>query len=221
MGNVFVNKTISVRLLTKHYAGMFFLVSGAAGLLLFFNQSHINFRNACIAFLLTFLYSVPLLPLNKLAFLRKAGFVKTILLAFTWAYVTAYLPLAHVFLHNTTEGCLFISNRFLFMLVLCIIFDNRDIAVDKIRGLHSLSTDVKPFLMQLIVLTCFVLLVVINLLFYKYQGGLFQMMALQLSTVITLLVYFFSWKKRSYFFYYFIVDGMVFLSALLTTVASI
>ena len=170
MGNVFVNKTISVRLLTKHYAGMFFLVSGAAGLLLFFNQSHIYFRNACIAFLLTFLYSVPLLPLNKLAFLRKAGFVKTILLAFTWAYVTAYLPLAHVFLHNTTEGCLFISNRFLFMLVLCIIFDNRDIAVDKIRGLHSLSTDVKPFVMQLIVLTCFVLLVVINLFFYKYQG---------------------------------------------------
>ena len=32
---------------------------------------------------------------------------------------------------------------FLFMLLLCIIFDNRDVAIDQLLGLHSLATDLK------------------------------------------------------------------------------
>jgi hypothetical protein len=45
--------------------------------------------------------------------------------------------------------------------------------------------------------------------------------ALQVSALTVLLVYWLSLKKRGYIFYYFIVDGLMFLSALLTTLATI
>ena len=50
------------------------------------------------------------------------------------------------------------------MLMLCIIFDNRDKAMDKIRGLHSLATVLKPGQMLLLIVGIF--------LFFWYQFSL-------------------------------------------------
>ena len=54
-----------------------------------------------------------------------------------------------------------------------------------------------------------------------HQVSLGQVVALILTGVITLWVYISSFKKRGYFFYYFLVDGLMFLSALLTGLAGI
>ena len=173
------------------------------------------------AVLLTVLYSVPLLPFKALHFTRKAGFIKTILLSFTWAYVTAFIPIQKTYLLLNEADLFVISRRFLFMLMLCIIFDNRDKKVDKLRGLHSLATDLGPVLLTILIYSIFAILFITNFLFQDYGITFKQSVALQISTVALLGVYLLSAKKRSYIFYYFVVDGMMLFSALATYIASI
>lgn len=221
LANISASPSFSLRLLSSRYTSIFFLLAGAVGVLLLFSATHIRVQNAAIAFLLTLVYSVPLLPFKQLAFTRKIGFIKTILLAFTWMFVTAYLPLSQYHEHLTALDLLLLVKRFLFMLMLCILFDNRDAAVDQIRGLHSLATDLSPAVMKGLIYGLFVLLFGLNFLLGQHGITVKQRIALQLASIATLTVYFFSTKKQGYFFYYFLVDGLMLLSALLVTVASI
>ena len=214
-------RKVSIAALYNKYTALFFLMAGGIGILLLFSSAHIRFQNAVMAFLLTFLYSLPLLPAKQLAFARKAGFVKTLLLAFTWMFVTAYLPLSQANIAFTAAGLLLMVKRFLFMLMLCILFDNRDVTVDKIRGLSSLATDLSPAAMQWLIFIVFSMLFVINFLLGQHGISYRQVAALQVAAFINVVIYFLSRKKQGYFFYYFVVDGMMVLMTLLTTVASI
>lgn len=213
--------SISLSILLKRPTAVFFLLIGFVGAFSFYFKSNLTLPHVIIACCLTFIYSLPLLPFKQLAFARKAGFLKTILLAFTWTYVTAWLPMSEQNVQLTTFGALIIAKRFLFMLMLCILFDNRDIAVDKIRGLHSLATDLSEQTMQYLIYAVFAALFILNFFLGKHGLNGKQVAALQLSAIINLVVYYFSTKKQGYLFYYFIVDGMMVLMTLLTTVASI
>jgi len=221
LGYFSVHRNISISLLYNRYTALLVLLAGGIGVLLFFSAAHIRFQNVVLAFLLTFLYSLPLLPLKRLAFVRKAGFLKTILLAFTWMFVTAYLPLSQNNAAFTVTGLLIMAKRFLFMLMLCILFDNRDVKVDKIRGLSSLATDLSPHVMKWLIFGVFAMLFLINFLLGGHGVSGRQVFALQLSAIINVVIYFLSKKEQGYFFYYFVVDGMMVLMTLLTTIASI
>ena len=221
LGSVAGHGRFSLSSITRQRRTLFFSLIGIVGLLFFIPLSGAGYIDLLLAFLLTFLYSIPLLPFKQLAFTRKAGFLKTVLLAFTWTFVTAYIPWHISDRVLTTEVTLIFIRRFLFMLMLCILFDNRDIASDKIQGLHSLATDLRPVTMRWLIYFIFGLLFILPF-FMKQSGITFsQSLALQLSALATLITYFFSLKKQGYFFYYFLVDGLMLLSALLTTMASI
>jgi hypothetical protein len=221
LGYLSAGGKISISFLYNKYTALLFLMAGGIGILLFFSAAHIRFLNVVIAFLLTFLYSLPLLPVKQLAVARKAGFLKTLLLAFTWMFVTAYLPLSQNNAAFTMAGILLMAKRFLFMLMLCILFDNRDVKVDKIRGLSSLATDLSKNAMQLLIVIIFLLLFTINFLLGHHGITLRQVLALQLAAFINVIIYLLSKRKQGYFFYYFVVDGMMVLMTLLTTIASI
>jgi len=221
MGGIFVEQKFSWSFLYSQYQRVLFMAVGGIGAWLFFSAVHVKPVNAAIAFLLTFLYSVPLIPLKQLDFTRRAGFVKTLLLSFTWMFVSAYMPLSRFNIQFTTGGWLMMTSRFLFMLMLCILFDNRDRLIDRKYGLHSLSTDLPPKLMRRLIYGLFALLFITNFLFNQHGITLLQTAALQLTGLITMAFYIFSNKKQGYYFYYFGVDGLMILSALLTTVVSI
>ena len=221
LGYFSTQRKITISLFYIKYTALLFLMLGGIGVFLFFNESQIRWQNVILAFGFTFIYSIPLLPFKQLAFTRKAGFLKTVLLSFTWMFVTAYLPLSQYQVAFTTEGVLVMSKRFLFMLMLCILFDNRDVTVDKIHGLRSLATDLSPRLMEWLIFIVFGILFGINFLLGHHGITGRQVIALQLSAIINVWIYYLSRKKQGYFFYYFIVDGMMVLMTLLTTVASI
>jgi len=208
-------------LLKKEAAGFGLLLVSAAGLLYCLYRSALPVGYIVTAVLLTVLYAIPLLPVKMLHFTRKAGVLKTILLAFTWAYVTAFIPIQKSYWLLNNADLFIISRRFLFMLMLCIIFDNRDIAVDKMRGLHSLATDLKPAVLKGLIYIIFAVLFTSNFLYKTYDITFNQSIALQISTLALLTVYFYSAKKRNYLFYYFIVDGLMLFSALATYIAGI
>jgi 4-hydroxybenzoate polyprenyltransferase len=205
--------------LRKETTGFMLLIIAGTGLLYCWYRSQIPFELVVTAITLTVIYSIPLLPVPFLRFTRKAGVLKTILLAFTWSYVTVLIPLQKDYDLLTAADLFIFSRRFLFMLMLCIIFDNRDKDIDKIRGLHSLATVLRPAVLQFVIYCIFGLLFLSNFMYNQYGLSFAQSVALQVSTVALLVVYFLSQKKRSYLFYYFIVDGLMLFSALATFAA--
>lgn len=208
-------------LLKKEKPGLVILILSAIGVFFCLFQYPLPVAFIITSFLLTCLYALPLLPFRPFYFIRKAGVFKTFLLAFTWTYVTVFIPLQKTYLLLSSAELFVFTRRFLFMLMLCIIFDNRDKAVDKIRGLHSLATVLKPAHLRVLIYLIFVILFTTNFL-YSYYGITFsQSVALHISTLALLAVYFYSIKKRSYLFYYFFVDGMMLFSALATYLAGI
>ncbi|HMI78368.1 MAG TPA: hypothetical protein VK484_06215 [Ferruginibacter sp.] len=217
----FAGKSFFTGLLKKESASVCLLIFSAAGLLFCLLKSPLQTGHVATALLLTIVYSIPLLPFKFLRFTRKAGVLKTTLLAFTWVYVTAFLPMQKSYALLDSADFFILTRRFLFMLMLCIIFDSRDIAVDKIRGLRSLATDLNPATLQILIYSIFVVMFATNFLctFYGMTG--YQSIALQTSTIALLFVYFYSTKKQDYFFYYFMVDGLMLFSALTTFIASI
>ena len=208
-------------MLQEKKTGLAILAFSAIGCVLCLYKHPLQVEFIFTSFLLTCLYALPLLPFRPFYFMRKAGVLKTFLLAFTWAYVTVFIPLQKTYLLLSNAELFVFTRRFLFMLMLCIIFDNRDKAVDKIRGLHSLATVLKPAHLSIFIYLIFITLFATNFLYHYYGITFSQSVGLHISTVALLAVYFYSLKKRSYLFYYFFVDGMMLFMALATYIASI
>ena len=173
-----------------------------------------------IGMILTLLYSLPLWPFEFAKKLQRLGFLKTFLLALTWTYITVMIPVTG---HDASSTAVFslLFARFFFMLMLCAIFDSRDIAVDKMNRLRSLATDVSAANLQIIMAISFILYISAGFFLRYLNGGHSQLWAFIITGSATLVVYMLSQKKRGYFFYYFVVDGLMLFSSLLTFVASI
>lgn len=208
-------------IIQKESTGLSLMIIAGAGFLFCFLQAKLGITYVLTAILLTIMYAVPLLPFKFLHFTRKAGVLKTLLLAFTWAYVTVLIPIQKEYWLLDNADLFVFTRRFLFMLMLCIIFDNRDKNMDKIRGLHSLATDLKPLAFNLFVCIVFAVLFISNFFYNHFHIAFNHSIGLQISTLALLIVYFFSLKKQGYLFYYFIVDGMMLFSAIATFVAGI
>jgi hypothetical protein len=174
-----------------------------------------------MAVVLTIVYSVPLWPLPKKRFIEKAGFIKTLLLAFTWTFVTVGFPVRVGMVKVDGLVWMLCLLRWVFILLLAIIFDTRDIAIDRMRAFHSLATDLAPQLMKIMVKILFLLYTL--LLVGLTMGGMdvYQVISLALSGIALWVIYRMSLTKRGYYFYYFLVDGLMLFSTIASFVASI
>lgn len=219
-GYVFSGHSLKV-FLPQYLSNAIVLVLGGVGMLYTIFYITELLPVIMLGLICTLLYTIPLLPFKIFHLARKAGLLKTFLLAFTWAYVTVYIPYSQTPTGNFVALVMLFNNRFLFMLMLCIIFDARDTKVDKIRGLQSLTTIIKPSTVQYIMITIFAIYLINGIVLRIYYDEIMQIIALLVTGVITAVVYFFSLRKQGYFFYYFLVDGLMLFSALATYVASI
>jgi hypothetical protein len=176
-----------------------------------------------LAFVATALYSLALLPWRPMAQLRRLGFAKTLLLALTWAFVTAFLPLQAMAPNRLdvpgTDGLLLLLYRFCLMLQICWVFDLRDTALDKIKGLHSLATDLRPAvanrLFYVLAMVCVALGVWLTV-YWHWWGWALVVGTVQVAAIVLYRV---PLRRRGYLYYYFLVDGLMLLSALLTAAA--
>ena len=197
---------------------MLFLTSLIGTLFFLFNVSYlIPYALAGVG--LTLLYSLPLWPFPFAKKLQKIGFFKTVLLAFTWSYITTILPSVNLLHTSLIPVLVLLLARFCFMLLLCIIFDKRDITVDKSHGLHSLATDTPAKILNTIIYTVFILYFIMGLMLRYHFNDKSQMFAFLVTGGIVWWVYTLSLKKQGYLFYYFLVDGLMLVSATLTFIA--
>lgn len=179
------------------------------------------YEYVAVAILLTLLYSLPLWPFPFAKTLRKAGFLKTTLLAFTWAYVTVIVPASPILFVENTAVILLLVARFFFMGMLCIIFDMRDMKIDKMHALRSLATDVSRSVLRTIMVTAFILYIAAGLMVRYHFNDNAQLVAFFITGLVVWAVYQASLKKRGYIFYYFGVDGLMLFSAAATFIASL
>jgi 4-hydroxybenzoate polyprenyltransferase len=165
--------------------------------------------------IITFLYSAPKIPNKHFRALRKIALGKTIFLALVWTYVTTILPVIISDSIWRPDFYLFTASRFFLIYAICILFDYRDKADDKAKGIRSLITYLNETgIRNLFTLSLFLFFVsTCCMLFYKYS--LLTIFILVLPGIITASLYNYARKIFSDTLYYFILDGLMALSALL------
>lgn len=197
-----------------------FILSAIAAVYYFF-EAELLWEQTLILVCLTVAYSLPLIKAKPFIYLQKIGFLKPFLLALTWAYATVFFPLQDSFIRTTGLATVLFINRFIFILILCIIFEKKDKELDKANGVKTLVTILSPRFLYKFVMFLFFIWSFSNIAAYIYGVFNYQAVALQLVTVFTYLVYLLSSKKRGYYFYYFLVDGLMILSAIIITLFTI
>jgi 4-hydroxybenzoate polyprenyltransferase len=164
----------------------------------------------------TVVYSWPLWKNSPKRMFLSMGVLKTFLLAITWTYVTIWFPLAGKMLEWTPDFLLHLSFRFLFMLILCILFDKRDLEADQKRSYSSVATVFTDKQLKLLCNACFLLMLLVSLLSWKTNSSQTVLLSNLASVAAAYLLYRLSFKPRGYYFYYFLVDGLMLFSAMVT-----
>ncbi len=196
---------------------MFFL--GALGCVYFFFKANLLIEYVAISILLTMLYSMPLWPFSFSKKIQQLGFVKTILLAFTWAFVTVLFPFYTTSIFGQVVLIFFIK-RFLFMLLLCIIFDKREILVDKMQGLETLVTKMNQNKINKLYYSLLGVYFYFNVYFLLFNISNLYFIPSILISFILLFAYIKSLKPQGYLFYYFFIDGLMLVSFFTNCVAN-
>lgn len=173
------------------------------------------------AIVLTVIYSLPLWPINISTNFRRLGVFKSTILALTWTYSTIIFPLGSVEIMFFSQAVFLFIARFMFLMILCNIFDKRDAAADFDKNIHSLATDLPTVSLNNIILIFFALYIASGIMVRIVFSDYWQMAVFLLTALLLWFVYKGSQKKQSYVFYYFIVDGMMIVSALLSVAASV
>lgn len=167
---------------------------------------------AAIAFV-TFLYSAPKIPYPVFRMLRRIALGKTLFLTIVWTLATTLIPLVTTDSGWTLSFWLFLTNRFLLVYAICILFDMRDREYDRKHGIRSLIT----WMSVAQVKRLFFLTLLLNLLsafaLLAIGQSALTVCLLLLPAAITGLLYKKALADHGDLLYYFILDGLMALSA--------
>ncbi len=200
-----------LQFLKRNAANLAFIaISGAFALLIAVNSMQEVIYFILIAVFLTLLYAIPILYSSLEKLFRVIGFFKAILLAATWTYVTALLPLIHA---GESASIYLIAARFFFMLTLCIVFDKKDILADRRHHLHSIATDLPLKTVSLYSTISILSYGFFYFLWIQNSGNTFLYLSLLVVLASLFIVLRLSYKKQGFYFYYVVVDGLMIWSA--------
>ena len=159
--------------------------------------------------------------------LRNIGWLKPFVIGFTWAgLVTIYPVLFYSVVHNMEFHPNFIrillfTKNFMFITLLCIMFDIKDYRADYIRHLRTFV--VKMGLRKTIFYIVFplTLLGLVSFLTYAFTHG-FSFMKIILNIIPFLLLILGAYslrKRRSLLYYLIVIDGLMLVKAICGTLA--
>jgi 4-hydroxybenzoate polyprenyltransferase len=196
-------------------------IIGAVGLL--FGLFHLKSKHLMvlgIIALITVLYSFPLLPFKKKKRLKDFGLLKILTLSYVWTLITVWFPV--VTLTKITPGFeLVFVQRFVFMFVLCLAFDIRDMASDGRHGIRTVPVTIGSRRSYLLMYAGLVLFLVLSVFHFRYTGKFMLFNGMLVSALATYFTIEFAKVRSSDLFYLACVDGMMLLQALLVFIGSI
>ena len=140
--------------------------------------------------------------------LRAIPAVKGILLALAWSMVTVVFPLINDWNWNT--HFILLLQRFLFMLAICIIYNLRDVDMDRKHGVVTIASMFGEKNTRIVGLTC-LLAFVMSVVFYASELKYILMG----SALVTAIAISKAKINGSVFYYRYIIDGCMMLQSLL------
>lgn len=161
--------------------------------------------------------------------LRKIGWLKPFVIGFTWAglvnvYPVLYYDITHniAFRPNEIGGLLFLKN-FMFITVLCIMFDIKDYAGDYCSRVKTFVVD---FGLRKTIFYILIPLSLLGLLTFLIYAGLHQFSAgrILLNVIPLVLLIWVSYslrKRRSLLYYLVVIDGLMLVKAVCGIIAKI
>lgn len=164
--------------------------------------------------LIAFIYSFPVLPLKERRRIKDYGLIKILTLALLWTLVTVWFPVVNFSLDNILFLFIFFK-RFLFMFVLCLLFDMRDMEIDREQHIHTIPViagRAGSYYLSYAVLFLFALLCVAQ---YYFFGDAAILAAMLLSAICTFIIIEITKKNNSDYIYLAGIDGMMLLQSLL------
>ncbi len=143
--------------------------------------------------------------------LRRHGYIKPFLISFVWVISCSLVPLIENDLLTAHSGW-FLASQFVFISVLCMLFDIKDNEADYLSGVNTYAN---RFGVNTTKIICCALVVIGFTCFYKFNHEpdfLIKSIALRLILLATIL--FTNDNKHSFYFYLWI-DGLLILQAIL------
>ena len=165
------------------------------------------------------LYSFPFLPFPHKKRIKDFGLLKIITLALLWTLVTVWFPAEQINILDPSYLLIFIR-RFIFIFILCLLFDIRDTEIDRLEKISTISVKIgakKSYWLCYILLAVFAILSLLEFVFVK---DIFVLTAMLISALATIIIIEVSKKNNADFIYLFCIDGMMILQALLVMIAS-
>lgn len=160
------------------------------------------------------LYSFPVLPFVRKKRLKDYGLLKIITISLLWTLVTVWLPASNKGYDPTTYWLVFFQ-RFVFMFVLCLLFDVRDASIDAVSGIRTLPVRLgneRSYWIAFLSLGLFVLLSCIQ---FVYDRQLRLLLPMLLSALATGYVIHRTRRNQSDNMFLAGIDGMMILQAVL------
>lgn len=157
----------------------------------------------------TFLYAVPMLPkkifLDEQHNLRSIGGLKIYIIALVWTGVTVILPLINNDYSITHDVIITALQRFLFVIVLMLPFEIRDLSYDSLK----LSTIPQTIGVKGTKIVGILLLALFFFLEYAKDDVSSETLMKHLTiTIIVLCFLMFSWKRQSKYYSAFWVESL-------------
>jgi 4-hydroxybenzoate polyprenyltransferase len=154
------------------------------------------------------LYSYPVIPIGNKKRIKDYGYLKIITLALLWTLVTVWFPAVNESF-NSTLFLFVIMKRFVFMFVLCLVFDIRDIEIDGKENINTVAVILgrkNSYVLAYITLFFFMVLSLLQNFYYADNKELF---ALLVSAILTYFMIEVSKKNNSDIIYLAGIDGMM------------
>ena len=163
---------------------------------------------------LTVLYAIPFIP-NKLVTLRNVSGLKVYVIALVWAGVTVFIPLINADYFINMDVVLLGIQRFMFVLVLMLPFEIRDLKFDntKLSTIPQLLGVKKTKILGGVMLLVFFLLE-----FLKDEVSTKSIITLLIVSVVTALFVFFSKIEQNKYYCSFYVEGLPILWLILSLI---
>jgi 4-hydroxybenzoate polyprenyltransferase len=195
-------------------AGLILIIAG-----LFSFQLH-HFIFLLLLGAITLFYSLPVLPFTNKKRLKDFGVLKIFTLTLLWTLVTVWFPISQAYYTDVSFLLIFLR-RFIFIFVLCLVFDIRDTAIDSKenrRTIPVISGIKKAYVICYVLLVVFVLL---SLVQYVKTPDNVQLNAMVISAAATFIMIEYTKRNKSDIAYLAGIDGMMLLQALLIIIGSI
>lgn len=195
-------------------------IVGAAGVVTgLFHLKPKNLMVLAIVAVITILYSFPLLPFKKKKRLKDFGLLKILTLSYVWALITVWFP-AVTLTRVTPDFQVVFIQRFIFMFVLCLAFDIRDVASDSRSGIRTLPVSLGIRRSYLIIYGGLVAFVAISVLQFSHTHQFMQFNGMVVSALATFFIIEYAKERNSDMLYLSCIDGMMLLQAILIGIAS-